>query len=67
MGSDDKPDERERLRLLADRVAEENAPDPSRATARTQWGELPVIFAPLLPSSKGTGVSPHRDNLILLG
>ncbi|MCU0939244.1 MAG: virulence-associated E family protein [Burkholderiaceae bacterium] len=66
MGSDDKPDERERLRLLADRVAEENAPDPSRATARTQWGELPVIFAPLLPSSKGTGVSPHRDNLIRL-
>lgn len=67
MGTDEsRPDERERLRLLADQVAEENASDPSRATARTSWGELPVMFCHLLPSSKGTGVSPHRDNLIRL-
>jgi hypothetical protein len=60
-------DDTDRLRAVADGVADaREAQDPSRATAQTSWGELPVIFAPMLPTARGTGVSPHRDNLVRL-
>lgn len=60
-------DETDRLRAIADQIADAQMPsDPSRATARTAWGELPVIFAPLMTGKSGSGVSPHRDNLIRL-
>jgi predicted P-loop ATPase len=39
---------------------------PSGATARSAaWGELPVVFAPLLTGPQG-GISAHRDNLVRL-
>ncbi|MCU0939716.1 MAG: virulence-associated E family protein [Burkholderiaceae bacterium] len=60
-------DEADRLRVIADQVADaQKAQDPSGATARTSWGELPVMFCQLLTGRNGAGISPHRDNLIRL-